>query len=264
MFTVITLHGELGRIADKAIWKLSVKSVGEGLRAIELSLRRKNKSIFDYLATHQNGGAEYRVLIDGKDHTCFEELVVPLKHYKSIDIVPVPQGSGNSGLWSVVIGVILVIAGVALAAFTAGQSLYISGLGVTIAAGTVSAIATALILNGVALAIGGLVQLLSHPSETDDSKTKGSYLFSQVLNSVNQGGPIPVGYGKMIIGSQVISSTVRTVDFGTVVDQAGELQVDTSDHPNPAVANTNVLALAGNVAVLTTTNDPRNPLADTP
>jgi predicted phage tail protein len=255
MFTAVTLHGELGGVAGKAEWRLSVKSVGEAVHAIETNLRRKGKSIYDYLASKDNGQAEYRIIIDGRDFESVDELQAKLKHYKTIDIIPVPAGSGNTGLWEVIIGVVLVVVGiVTIATFGATTPLFAGALGAGL---TYGAVGSAIILQGIALAIGGLAQLLNPPPATANQTNKPSYLFGSIVNSIEQGGPVPLGYGALIIGSQVINSAVSTVNAGTVVHGAGELQTNQTG-TNPATTDANVIALGGNSIPVDPINDPVN------
>ena len=93
------------------------------------------------------------------------------------------EGSGNK-----VMGVIMTVVGVVL-----------------IASGQVAA--------GLALLSAGASVLLSKPPKFDDfreieeGKKKVSYLFDGPTNAANEGGPVPVGYGRLIVGSQVIQTS---------------------------------------------------------
>ena len=70
---------------------------------------------------------------------------------------------------------------------------------------------------GVQLASQGIANLLAEPPEYEDFRDievgnkRASYLFNGASNTVNEGGPVPIGYGRLIVGSQVISvnQTVR-------------------------------------------------------
>ncbi len=47
-------------------------------------------------------------------------------------------------------------------------------------------------------------------------KSEGeSYLFGGPVNIIGEGGPIPIGYGRAIVGSQVISSAYKIQDYQT-------------------------------------------------
>ena len=43
--------------------------------------------------------------------------------------------------------------------------------------------------------------------EIEDTRKGQSYLFSGPSNTVNEGGPIPLGYGRALVGSQVVAQT---------------------------------------------------------
>lgn len=43
--------------------------------------------------------------------------------------------------------------------------------------------------------------------EIEDTRKGQSYLFSGPQNTVNEGGPVPLGYGRALVGSQVIAQT---------------------------------------------------------
>jgi predicted phage tail protein len=61
------------------------------------------------------------------------------------------------------------------------------------------------------MALGGVVQMLSpvpkSPSQQEQGVTenKPSYLFNGAFNSTQQGLPVPVVYGKMLVGSSVVA-----------------------------------------------------------
>ena len=40
--------------------------------------------------------------------------------------------------------------------------------------------------------------------------SKSSMLFSNVANLASQGSPVPIGYGRLIVGSQVIQATIKS------------------------------------------------------
>lgn len=62
---------------------------------------------------------------------------------------------------------------------------------------------------GVALALGGVAQMLApRPKATatpEKADNTPSLAFNGAVNTMGQGGPVPLGYGRMIIGSQIIS-----------------------------------------------------------
>ena len=64
-------------------------------------------------------------------------------------------------------------------------------------------------------------QQISNPS-SDPTQLANSYLFSGPTNVLNEGGPVPIGYGRLMVGSQVIMASyeverVLTKDAGRVI-----------------------------------------------
>jgi predicted phage tail protein len=194
----IKLHGILGQAIGES-WKLSVSSVSEAIRAIEiLSGRKLNKFLLD----NDKNNIKYQVITNNKiikksfDETDREqiknsELAINLGNLRTIDIVPVIEGAGDAlDFINIFLGVTLIFA-----AFFAGPiwgpMLFMTGLG---------------------LAFKGIANLLAKPPaleefrEIEKTRQAVSYLFNGPENTINEGGPVPVGYGRLIIGSQNVAS----------------------------------------------------------
>jgi predicted phage tail protein len=191
----VYLYGELGRLFGK-VWRLDVSSPKEAIRAIQMN----GMKIYEYLIDKANLGTEYRVLLDGKDFDSELEVQVPIKKHKTYHFIPVPQG--GEGLWQAIIGAVLIVVGIAVN--------YFSG-------GSLALLGNALIMSGIAMFLGGVFQLLFPPSsakaqEAEKSGSRPNYLFSGIVNTTRQGGPVPVGYGRMIVGSQLISAGITTTE----------------------------------------------------
>ena len=110
-----------------------------------------------------------------------------------IRIVPVVSGSKNGGLFQTIVGVVLIVAGAVLSGFGQGW------------------IGVPMMQMGAAMVIGGVIQMLSpvpkSPSQQEQGVTenKPSYLFNGAFNSTQQGLPVPVVYGQMLVGSSVVA-----------------------------------------------------------
>jgi predicted phage tail protein len=96
---------------------------------------------------------------------------------------------------------------------TAGAGL---AIGAGAAAGSFAAGAgSALVSTGVGIAMMGLQMALApkpkmeRPS-SDVNSAKQSFLFSSKANIAEQGIPVPVGYGRLRVGSAVIQSTIKS------------------------------------------------------
>jgi predicted phage tail protein len=215
----INLHGQLGEAVGRKEWRLSVKSVAEACRAIDaLSKRQWTK----HLLTAEASKVRYKILINGKSPMCEKEpstkdpaslanseLVIPIHNLDTIDIVPVLEGAGDAlGFMMIVVGVLLIMTGVGAAA---GATI----LGMS--AGTA-------IMAGAALAIAGVTALsMKPPAFVDDAEIAmdagsggaRSYLFNGPANTAREGGPVPIGYGRLVVGSQIIQSSNKIRDVHT-------------------------------------------------
>ncbi|MEO8642655.1 tail assembly protein [Pseudomonas sp.] len=111
-----------------------------------------------------------------------------------IRIVPVIAGSKSGGLLQTVVGAVLVVVGAVL---------MFTGVGGPIGA--------ALISVGIGMMAGGILQMLSPTPKTGSqedqasSENKPSYLFNGAFNSTQQGLPVPVVYGRHLVGSSVVA-----------------------------------------------------------
>ena len=102
-----------------------------------------------------------------------------------IRIVPVIAGSKNGGLLQTVVGVALMV-----------SSIWLGPVAFSM---------------GLAMTLGGVAQMLTPTPKAPDqqeqasSENKPSYLFNGAFNSTQQGLPVPVVYGKMLVGSSIVS-----------------------------------------------------------
>ena len=187
----VLLYGELAKRFGKT-HRFAVRSVAEAVRAC-----RANFEGFEgYMTAAHNHGIGFKVFVGGASMPSCAEVHNPVGNAEVIRIVPVLMGSGNVA--RIVIGALLI----ATAFVTGGVSL----LGFGVSAGSIGLIGGALILGGIA----GL--RTKGPDPTDDPKGKNSYAFSGSANTSRQGTAIPVGYGRMIVGSVVISAGIETTD----------------------------------------------------
>lgn len=102
------------------------------------------------------------------------------------------------------VGVFQTVLGVALVA----AAFMIPGLNAAVAMGMLAA--------GVGMAIGGVFQMLAPTqqglSTADRPENGASYNFNGPVNTTAQGNPVPLGYGKKIVGSAVVSAGIYSED----------------------------------------------------
>lgn len=113
-----------------------------------------------------------------------------LKDDSTVHFTPVLKGSKKAGLFQAIVGAAMVVVG----AFTGA----------------------ALIAGGIGLMAGGVAQMLTKmPSMSTgkDAERKQSTSFSNLSNMAAQGRPMPLSYGRIRVGSLIISQGVETMDI---------------------------------------------------
>lgn len=182
----IQLLGELGKKFGKS-FNFDVKNPAEAVKALCINFPEFRQHLLD----SEKRGVAYKVLV-GKEAQSVDTLHNPAGN-QSIKLIPVLQGAGGGGVVSVIIGAVLIAA--SFIPFLAPISPYLMSA-------------------GIAMVIGGVVQMLT-PVPTLNADTsnnqpdnKPSYAFNGAVNTTAQGYPVPVGYGRMIVGSAVISAGI--------------------------------------------------------
>tara|TARA_R110000824_G_scaffold55069_22_gene151827 strand:+ start:8527 stop:9288 length:762 start_codon:yes stop_codon:yes gene_type:complete len=209
----IKIHGILANQLGRSDWKLKVNSVGEAVRGIECNTGKLYKQLME----NDKKNIKYRIIINDEDFLieegknpdliediCQSELVFKKNNLKNIDIVPVVEGSDTMSIITIVIGIALIASG-----FGAGL-----GMGIVIKS---TAMKAAFVLAGIGLVTAGVTNLLTPiPKFGDFREIEGggsaSYTFTGPQNTIREGGPVFVGYGRLLIGSHVIQSALDTVD----------------------------------------------------
>lgn len=182
MLRKVMLGGWLGRKFGKE-YKFDVSSAAEAVHALCCQV----KGFKEYMQQGKGRDKLFKVVVNDRQLFKPEETMV-FQSEGDIKIVPVIKASG--GLFNFIVGAILTAVGV----FTGQPYLTAAGIG---------------------MMIGGVAALLIKPPKTeapDESKENRSYIFNGAVNVTQQGQPVPFGYGRMRIGSQVISTSITTSD----------------------------------------------------
>lgn len=195
--TTVLLYGHLGK-AFGHTHRFAINSVYEALKALKANF----KGFEQYMIEHNLPG--YKVFT-GDEIVPYKELCRSTG--KTIKIVPVVAGAASKGPLEIIAGIALIILAPELIGFlaegtalTAGEITALGYLGMGI-----TAIGWALTLKG----IGSLLQ----PKGPNTAADAPSYGFNGAVNVTSQGNPIPVCYGRLIVGSQVISVGLDTVQL---------------------------------------------------
>lgn len=194
----IRLYGELGRRFGR-VFRLAVQSPAEAIRAL-CAVLPGFRSAF----VGQDGLAEYFVFVGkGQQRSRIAEASKDdlVGADAPIRFVPVVAGAKRQGLGQTIMGAVLVVAGVALAILSEGAAI---------------APADAMIKTGAAMIIGGVVTMLSPQRSTVPKQTENDPSYGMdagAVNSSDAGPPVPLCYGRMIVGSVRISGGLTTDDI---------------------------------------------------
>lgn len=191
----IKLYGDLGDRFGRE-FHLAVKNPSEAVRLLSANF----KDFAPYLLKNSEPG--YHVIVGERD-VDVEELNHPVSSREVIKIIPVIEGSGDNPFVRIVVGAALIWA-------TGPAGFSAQGATATAAAGALAGYAGAISAFGASMVLGGVSQLLfSPPISTgvgESPENQPSYSFNGAVNTIRQGNPVPVGYGRLRVGSQVISA----------------------------------------------------------
>jgi predicted phage tail protein len=188
--TRILLSGSLAKAFGREHFRLL--ETGTTMEAFS-ALKHTILGFEDFIRDSSRQGLRYAIF---RNRENVGETEFALSGTTEIRIVPVLAGSKNGGLFQAVAGVVLIVAGAFISGLSFGGAAPIGGLMVKV---------------GIAMVIGGAIQMLTpvpkSPSQQDQASTenKPSYLFNGSFNSTQQGLPVPVVYGRMLVGSSVVS-----------------------------------------------------------
>ena len=180
----VRFYGDLQRYGRQ--FKLDVLTAGEALHALFLQIPGLRQHV-------QNDF--YRVRIAGND-ICEDDLQFGMTSIlKSDDVIHIiPAAIGAGGVFQAIAGAVLVVAGAVLTYFGQGW------------------IGVPMIGAGVGMMMGGIAMMLTKTPKTnkDDGGSNNNTSFSNLDNTIAQGQPLPLCYGRMMIGSKVLSQGLMT------------------------------------------------------
>ena len=188
----------------------------------------------------------YNIIIDAEAQELLGCLV-PIKTDSTVDIVPVIGGAGIfKALGFIIVAVLLLFppTAAAIGGFLAGGagagtmgSAFASVLAggsasAVIAGGGLAAVGAALAVGVQALAWGlllaGVASLLAGP-DGPDGATAGTSL-SNTDNLVGQGSGVPIGYGRLMVGSVVLSASYTSSYYQAISKAWSYENLQTGEH----------------------------------
>ena len=194
---VVKVYGELKKRLGQGRFELDVATPAEAVRALCANFPGLQKWIVD---SEQDGvGFKVKVGKDSIKEDNLEELHYPWSERDVFSITPVLTGAGR-GWGKVIVGALLIGAAIMFP----GASW---GMGGFKAAAGFSGFQAAIGQLGIAITLMGVAEMLSPvPKMPDDPEQLQSFSFSGVVNTSKIGTPVPIAYGRLFVGSSVISS----------------------------------------------------------
>lgn len=182
----VRFYGSLKQFGTE--FRLDCKTPAEVVQALTSQIPKLRQFI-------QQGLFTVRVGREYLDNRYLEQgLNQHLKEDATVHFTPVLKGSKKAGLFQTIVGAVMVVVG----AFTSWAG------------------GAALIAGGIGLIAGGVAQMLTKmPSMSTgkDAERKQSTSFSNLSNMAAQGRPMPLAYGRIRVGSLIISQGVETMDI---------------------------------------------------
>ena len=191
---VVKVYGALRKRLGQCRFEFDVATPAQAIKALCVNFPGLEKWLID----SEKDGVGYRVAIS-KEKVTKEDvspLLMPFSDREVFSITPVVAGAGR-GSGSIFLGLGLV-------AF----SLLLPGVGAVIGGAAMTQIGLAggaLILGGIAQAISPQPNLSALESGPEAAQLE-SFSISNVVQTTRQGLPVPIAYGRVFVGSAVISS----------------------------------------------------------
>lgn len=190
----VRFYGSLKQFGSE--FRLDCKTPAEVVQALTSQIPKLRQFI-------QQGLFTVRVGRDYFDNRYLEQgLNQKLKDDATVHFTPTLKGSKRGGLFGVIAGVALIAI-----AFALGP-LGFSVIGAN-AAWMVGGVGASMLLGGVAQMLTKMPSM----STGKDAEKKQSTSFSNLSNMAAQGRPMPLAYGRIRVGSLIISQGVETMDI---------------------------------------------------
>jgi predicted phage tail protein len=208
---VVKVYGALRKRLGQCRFEFDVATPAQAIKALCVNFPGLDKWLID----SEKDGIGYRVAVSKEKAT--EEnvapLLMPFSDREVFSITPVVAGAGR-GVGSILVGAALIAVAIANPAVGFGLG-GAAGFGAGAVAGATSATLGASLAAlggtiGIGLVLTGIAQVISPQpsldSTLDESVQLESFTFSNVVNTSRQGMPCPIAYGRVFVGSAVLSS----------------------------------------------------------
>jgi len=206
----VKVYGKLAERLGQRVFRADVAGPAEAVRFLCANF----PGLDQWLIDSAQDGIGYRVMV-GKTVVDETDFSMSCSDDRTISITPVLAGAGGN-FGSILAGIALV----ALSFVSFGAGTIFAGVGGSTLLGGAAAAgigSTVLFGIGASLVLGGAASLLAPkpqvPGAGASRDPRQSYNFSGIQNTSVQGTPIPLVYGKMYVGSVVVSAGISATDI---------------------------------------------------
>ena len=222
---LVKVYGQLAKRLGQRVFRADVASPAEAVRFLCANF----PGLDQWLIDSDQDGIGYRVKVS-KTTVGEEDFGMSCNPDATISITPVLTGAGG-GAGKIFAGIGLIAAAIVLGPAAGGFLGLGAGLGGATGAGAAlsfglvgGGFATAIGAVGTALVLGGVAEMISprapaigsvasyggagNASPINDPRALQSYNFNGIQNTSTQGVPVNLVYGKMFVGSTVLSAGV--------------------------------------------------------
>ena len=205
---VVKVYGELRKRLGQCRFEFDVATPAQAVKALCVNFPGLDKWLID----SEQDGVGYRVKIGKEEVTPkgLDALAMPWSEREVFSITPVVTGAGGFG--RVLLGAALIAVAIAnpIVGLGGGGALgfgVVTGATATFGAGLAAAAGTI----GIGLVLTGVADIISPINQPGLEASKEAaklqnMSFSGVVNTARQGLPVPIAYGRVFVGSAVIST----------------------------------------------------------
>ena len=194
---VVKVYGALRKRLGQCRFEFDVATPAQAIKALCVNFPGLDKWLID----SEQDGVGYRVAVSKEKVTeqDFTPLLMPFSDREVFSITPVVAGAGR--------GAGQILAGVALIGLAAA-----GGAGFFGAAFAKNVGLFAVTTNvGISLTLSGIATAISPQPDMglergQEAAKLESFVFNNVVNTSKQGLPVPIAYGRVFVGSAVLSS----------------------------------------------------------
>jgi predicted phage tail protein len=216
MLRTVKVYGHLAEHCGQSVFEALVRVPADAIRFLLCNFPELRSLMRDGYYKVAVGKFDLQLA----DHP--EQLHYPMAADDVVKVIPVVSGAGGRGVGAILIGAALI--GVAIASGGAGLALNATqGVGFVGTGATPNFLAAAAGNIGLALTLGGIATMITPIPQQPEApgEGQGGFAFSGAVNTSQEGIPVPVVYGEMIVGSVVLSTRLITNKIDDTTETGG-------------------------------------------